>query len=42
MYRAGPAMMDAAAAPPPEATYAPGEMKFSAAVNAEYDLVLAP
>jgi uncharacterized protein YggE len=32
-------MADAAAAPAPEATYQPGEMKFSASVAAEYDLV---
>ena len=39
MYRRGAiAMADAAAAPPAE-TYEPGEMKFSAAVNAEYDLL---
>lgn len=38
MYRRGPmAMADHAAAPPAE-TYQPGEMKFSAMVNAEYDL----
>jgi uncharacterized protein len=43
MYRAGVAMMDAAAGPPPpEATYAAGEMKFTASVNAEYDLVVGP
>ena len=29
-------------APPPEATYQPGEMKFSASVNAEYDLLVGP
>jgi uncharacterized protein YggE len=41
MYRRGAmAMADAAAAP--EASYEPGEMKFSAVVNAEYDLVVAP
>ena len=41
MYRrSAMAMADAAAAP--EATYEPGEMKFSAVVNAEYDLVVAP
>jgi len=28
--------------PPPEATYQPGEMKFSANVNAEYDLIPGP
>jgi len=38
MYRRGPMVMaDAAAAP--EATYQPGEMKFNAVVNAEYDLL---
>ncbi len=40
MFRAQVAMADAAAAP--EASYQPGEMKFSASVNAEYDLVVAP
>ena len=28
--------------PPPEATYQAGEMKFSAVVNAEYDLLVGP
>jgi hypothetical protein len=42
MYRAQVAMSDAAAAPPPEATYQAGDMKFSASVNVEYDLVVAP
>ena len=42
MYRAQVAMADAAAAPPPEATYQPGEMKFSANVNVEYDLIVGP
>jgi uncharacterized protein YggE len=42
MYRAQVAMADAAAAPPPEATYKPGEMKFSANVNVEYDLIVGP
>lgn len=42
MYRASVAMADAAAAPPPEATYQPGEMKFSANVNVEYDLIVGP
>lgn len=37
--RAAMAMADAA--PAPEATYQPGEMKFSAAVNAEYDLLVS-
>jgi uncharacterized protein YggE len=41
MFRAQVAMADAAA-PPPEATYEPGEMKFSASVNAEYDLLVGP
>ena len=41
MYRAQVAMADAAAAPP-EATYQPGEMKFNANVNAEYDLLVGP
>ena len=41
MFRAQVAMADAAA-PPPEATYQPGEMKFSASVNAEYDLLVGP
>jgi uncharacterized protein YggE len=39
MYRQGAVMADAAM-PAPEATYQPGEMKFSAAVNAEYDLLV--
>jgi uncharacterized protein YggE len=42
MYRVRAAMAEAAAAPPPEATYQLGEMKFSANVNAEYDLVTTP
>ena len=42
MYRAQIAMSDAAAAPPAEATYQPGEMKFSANVNIEYDLIVGP
>lgn len=43
MYRRTMAMADMAAAPPaPEATYQPGEMKFSASVSAEYDLVVRP
>ena len=42
MYRAQVAMADAAAAPPPEATYQPGEMKFNANVNVEYDLIVGP
>ena len=40
MYRAQAAMADAASAP--EASYQPGEMKFSANVNAEYDLIVGP
>lgn len=40
MYRRGAmAMADMAAAPPAE-TYEPGEMKFTAMVNAEYDLLV--
>ena len=39
MYRMA-AMADAAAAPPAESTYATGEMKFSATVSAEYDLIV--
>jgi uncharacterized protein YggE len=43
MYRSKMVMADAAAAPPaPEASYQPGEMKFSASVSAEYDLVVGP
>lgn len=40
MYRATMAMADAKAAP--EATYQAGAMKFSANVNAEYDLLTGP
>ena len=40
MYRQ--AMMAADAKMAPEATYQPGDMKFGANVNAEYDLVTAP
>lgn len=40
MFRAQVAMADAASSP--EASYQPGEMKFSASVNAEYDLVVTP
>jgi uncharacterized protein YggE len=41
MYRSKMVMADAAAAPPaPEASYQPGEMKFSTSVSAEYDLVV--
>jgi hypothetical protein len=43
MYRSKMVMADAAAAPPaPEASYQPGEMKFSASVSAEYDLLVGP
>lgn len=34
--------MDAAAAPPPEATYQTGELRFTAGVSAEYDLLVGP
>jgi uncharacterized protein YggE len=41
MYRAKIVMADVAAAPPaPEGSYEAGEMKFSASVSAEYDLVV--
>jgi uncharacterized protein len=40
MYR--DAMRATMAEPAPEATYQPGNMKFSASVNAEYDLVVGP
>ena len=40
MYRAAMAVADAKMAP--EATYQTGDMKFSANVNAEYDLVTGP
>jgi hypothetical protein len=39
MYRSKVVMAEAAA--PPEATYQPGQMKFTASVGAEYDLVVA-
>jgi uncharacterized protein YggE len=39
MYRRGAVMADAAMAAPEE-TYQPGEMKFSAVVGAEYDLLV--
>jgi uncharacterized protein YggE len=40
MYRRQMMAADAmAAAPPPEAAYATGEMKFTATVNAEFDLI---
>jgi hypothetical protein len=38
MYRMSAAMADAA--PPPEATYQAGDIKFMASVSAEYDLVV--
>lgn len=40
LYKSRMAMADAAAAP--EATYQSGEMKFSASVSAEYDLMVGP
>jgi uncharacterized protein YggE len=40
MYRRGPMVMADAASAPPAETYQPGEMKFSATVNAEYDLLV--
>jgi uncharacterized protein YggE len=40
MYRAAMAVADAKMAP--EATYQAGDMKFSANVSAEYDLVIGP
>jgi uncharacterized protein YggE len=40
MYRQQAVMADAAMAP--EASYQPGEMKFTATVNVEYDLVVGP
>jgi uncharacterized protein YggE len=40
VYRAAMAVSDAKMAP--EATYQAGDMKFSANVNAEYDLVTGP
>jgi uncharacterized protein YggE len=45
MYRRGPmmAMQDAAAAaPPPEASYQAGDLKFSATVRAQFELTGAP
>jgi uncharacterized protein YggE len=42
MYRAAGVMADAAAAPSPEATYVPGEMRFNANVSAEFDLLTGP
>jgi len=41
VYRRTAVMADAAA-PAPEAAYQPGEMKFSAVVNVEYDLSVGP
>lgn len=41
MYRSRMVMADAPAPPPPEATYQPGEMKFTASVSAEYDLLVS-
>jgi uncharacterized protein YggE len=42
MYRRSMVMADAVAAapPPPEETYQTGDMKFSASVSAEYDLLV--
>ncbi len=40
MYRRGPMVMADTAAAAPAETYQPGEMKFSATVNAEYDLLV--
>jgi uncharacterized protein len=40
VYRRGPMVMADAAAAAPAETYQPGEMKFSAVVNAEYDLLV--
>jgi len=40
MYRRGAVMADMAAAAPPAETYVPGEMKFNATVNVEYDLLV--
>ena len=40
VYRRGPMVMADAAAAPPAETYEPGEMKFNAVVNAEYDLLV--
>ena len=41
MYRRGAVMADMAAAAPPAETYVPGEMKFNATVNVEYDLLVS-
>jgi uncharacterized protein YggE len=40
LYRSKMVMSDMAAAAPPAETYQPGDMKFSASVAAEYDLVV--
>lgn len=40
MYRRGPMVMADAAEAQPAETYQPGEMKFSATVSAEYDLLV--
>lgn len=40
LYRSKMVMADMAAAAPPAETYQPGDMKFSASVAAEYDLVV--
>lgn len=40
MYRRGAIAMAEMAATPPAETYEPGEMKFNAVVNAEYDLLV--
>lgn len=42
LYRQRVAMADMAAAAPAEASYQTGDMKFSASVAAEYDLVVTP
>jgi uncharacterized protein YggE len=41
MYRRSMAMADAVAAAPPAETYQTGDMKFSASVSAEYDLLVS-
>lgn len=41
VYRRGPMVMADAAAAPPAETYEAGHMKFSAVVNAEYDLLVS-
>jgi hypothetical protein len=40
VYRRGPMVTADSAAAPPEETYQPGEMKFNAVVNVEYDLLV--